>query len=297
MKSIHKLLTKITVPFLFDYAANGKSLMRAADKKRAAKRSIEFTEGMQKISITSFDGLRLQGYYRTVQNADRVIIAAHGWHASPKYDFKYQRDIFEKLHCNVLYIDERSHGKSEGKYIGFGVLERYDILRWAEFAKTKLCGALPLYVIGVSMGATSTMMALELGLSKWADGVIADCGFSSPIDIWLHNVKNQKWIDRDLFSVLCFKRCQKLAGYKGDEARTPKAVKNCDIPILFIHGLLDDFVPPFMTMEAFESCKYEYKRLFTVEGAKHARSCKVDPKGYEKQLDELFSFCERKVTV
>ena len=291
---IKKFRTRLLSPYISDLCINSRSvkyLKKRIQKKRALK---TFTADMKRVSIVSRDRLRLCGYYKEVPDAKRFIIAAHGWRSTSATDFKYQHELFCEDECNVLYIDERCHGNSEGKYIGFGVLERYDILLWARYAVKNLSNGLPVYLFGVSMGATSVMMASALDLPADVKGIIADCGFTSPMDIWLEVTKNIEWLDKELFYKLSNKRCMKLAGYDATQHSTIRALEKTDIPILFIHGGADTFVPPEMTKLSYNACASK-KKIVIFEGAAHAKSCVVAPELYAETLGGFYNFCEQEM--
>ena len=72
-----------------------------------------------------------------------------------------------------------------------------------------------------------------------------------------------------------------------DEYSTIDAMKNATVPILFIHGMDDHFVPVDMTFKNYAACKSQ-KRLFLVPGADHAMSYVTDRAGYERVVKNFF---------
>lgn len=242
----------------------------------------------ERVEITAFDGINLVGHWYPCENAERIIVAMHGWRSSWAKDFGIAADFFHENGCSVLFAEQRAHGESGGEHMGFGLLERYDCYEWTKWVDMHHSGELPIYLMGVSMGATTVMMTTSFKLPKSVKGVIADCGFTSPEAIWKHVAENNlkipfliyKGISNDIF-----KKKVQIGNLKFS---TTKALEKNKIPVLFIHGTDDKFVPINMTFENYKACKAE-KHLFIVPGAEHGMSYLVDPAGYEEKLREFFS--------
>ena len=112
----------------------------------------------QTISIMSYDGEQLVGHWIPVNRAKRVIIAVHGWRGSWTQTFGMVADSFEQNDCSVLYIEQRATNQSGGKYIGFGLVERHDCQSWINWVVERCGNEIPIYLCGVSMGATTVLM-------------------------------------------------------------------------------------------------------------------------------------------
>lgn len=235
--------------------------------------------------ITARDGTKLVGHWRGCENPERVIIAMHGWRSSWAKDFGAVAESWYEKHCSVLYVEQRGQNESGGDYMSLGLMERYDCLDWLSWLEqqdfvrhrgTKL----PIYLCGVSMGATSVLMAAGLGLPESVHGIIADCGFTSPHDICKHITEDNLHISYALCEELAEYYCKGKINVGTKEASTIEAMENCRTPILFIHGTEDTFVPIEMTYKNYRACKGP-KRLFVVPGAGHGMSYFTDQTGYE----------------
>ena len=240
------------------------------------------------IEIVSSVGEKLIGHWYECENAERIIIAMHGWRSSWTKDFGAMADFFHKNNCSVLYAEQRGQNNSGGDYMGFGVVERYDCLDWINWANS-YCGTdLPIYLAGVSMGASTVLMTAGLELPSNVHGIIADCGYTSPDEIWGHVVKDSLHMSyngiRQSIAQDIFKKKIKI---EAKDYSCIDAMKKCTVPVMFIHGTDDDFVPIDMTYENYKAC-IAPKRLFVVPGAKHAMSYLVDKEGYEKELKEFW---------
>jgi fermentation-respiration switch protein FrsA (DUF1100 family) len=167
--------------------------------------------------------------------------------------------------------------------MSFGILERRDCLEWAKWAENKTNAQKPVYLMGISMGAATVMMASCLDLPEKVRGIIADCGFTSPHDIW-------KSVTESRFHIpygLCVKRaeriCKKRLNESAKQYSCPNALKNSKVPVLFVHGSDDKFVPIEMTYENYKACAAP-KRLLIVPGADHGMSYYVDPDAYRDAI-------------
>ena len=239
------------------------------------------------VEIKARDGEKLVGHWYHKEGDTRVIIAMHGWRSSWTHDFCAISDFWKNNRCSVLYVEKRGQGESGGKYMGFGMIERYDCLEWIEWENDKINESLPIYLAGISMGASTVLMASGFDLPNNVNGIIADCGFTSADAIWKHVVEDSTPISyksrRNTVDRLCKKKIQMGAR----EYTTLDAMKDCNVPILFIHGTDDKFVPIEMTYENYKACTSP-KKLFVVPGATHAMSYIVDKAGYEKTVKEFW---------
>lgn len=236
----------------------------------------------QEVSITSGDGLCLKGELFTHPTpTHRYVIELHG------YTGKHQ-DVFcgavfyAKWGFHVLTPDLRSHGKSEGKYIGMGWPDRKDMLRWINWIIRRDPSA-EIVLSGVSMGAATVMMTVGEPLPANVVAAVADCGYTSVWDEFAHELKS-------LFHLPAFpimhaaSLCGRLrAGYGFKQASALRQIQKAKVPVFFIHGDRDRFVPTEMVYPLFEACPAK-KELLVVEGAGHGMSLFTDPEGYSKKL-------------
>lgn len=249
------------------------------------------SQKMKEISIQSFDGLRLQGHYLEAENAKRILMLFHGWRGSWQHDFGAVLQWLFENGCSLLLVDERAQGKSEGKYMGFGILERRDCHSWMQWMESHREVNLPVYLYGVSMGAAAVLMTAGDQLPAMVKGAIADCGFSSSYDMIKHfglqNMKLREHPVMDELNLLCRRR----AGYDLKEYTPLEAMEHCQVPVLFIHGKADTFVPCEMTLQNYQACTAK-KKLLMVEDADHCMSMQKDRETYLCRLTEFFTEIE-----
>lgn len=240
------------------------------------------------VEITSRDGEQLVGHLYTIDGAKRTLLAMHGWRSSWSGDFAFIADFWFSEGCNVLFAEQRGQNNSGGDCMGFGLLERHDCLEWIKYLNENGHASLPIYLCGISMGATTVLMASGLELPENVCGVCADCGFTSPSAIWKHVLENNLHVRYDRFrrsvaNDICKKR---LCGEEADYS-TVDALKSCRIPALLVHGTDDKFVPISMTFENCKACAIPPK-LLVVPGAEHGMSYILDKEGYERITREFF---------
>ncbi len=264
----------------------GKRLISGSDKlSELAKTLVDAAAELEKVpmeevTLTADDGVELAGHWYCPENPKRVIIAMHGWRSGWSQDFGLISPFWHKKDCAVLYAEQRGQGSSGGEYIGFGLLERYDCANWAKWVNEKTRGSLPIYLCGISMGATTVLMASGTPLPDTVRGIIADCGFTSPHAIWRHVAENNLKIPFGLYSAAANDLCMRKLEVTADSYSTLEALAENKLPVLFIHGTDDRFVPIEMTYENYKATTAP-KRLLIVPGAEHGASYLEDKQGYE----------------
>ena len=258
-----------------------------ADEIMSAQKELE-GEGLEIVEATSFDGLKLKALFYRAPDPKGTIILFHGYRSAPSCDFCIAKKFYADQGLSVLMPYERAHGLSEGNYITFGIKERFDVHTWIDVINKMIGYQLPLFLSGLSMGSATVLMSAEKEYPENVKLIIADCGFTSPIDIFEHIVKTTMKIPFKLFIPVFGLLCKKKAGFSVDEFSTVDALKNCKIPVFFIHGEADTYVPPEMTIRSYEACASE-KYLLTVPGAQHALSFVVDSGEYKATIRQLIS--------
>lgn len=241
----------------------------------------------ERIAMTSFDGLKLIAYYLPAEKkSDKVLILMHGYRNDGLYDFAGLVKFYHEMGYHLLVPHQRSHGESEGDYICFGVKERYDLKQWAEYMARRFDGKCSIFLNGISMGGATVLMAAELGLPEQVKGMIADCGFTSPWDIFSHVLKDNCHLPKFPFMYVADFICGRRAGFHFKECSAVPGMKNNKIPVLFIHGGKDEFVPPSMSYKNYDACAGE-KKILIVNRAAHGTSCLVEPEAYQSAVTEF----------
>ncbi|MBQ8002220.1 MAG: alpha/beta hydrolase [Clostridia bacterium] len=243
---------------------------------------------MESVSITSRDGLTLCGdYFPADTPSDKIVLCHHGYTSTGWDSCSSVAAFFLREGYDCLVVDNRAHGKSEGDYVGFGILDRFDCLSWINYTNDRFMGKKDIILYGVSMGAATVVMAS--GFKKIPENVkaiISDCAFTSPYDVFSHILKRDYHLPEFPVMSINDMLTKKTAGYGFRDYSTFDAVASTKIPILFIHGEKDDFVPTEMSRKNFKACKAP-KELLIVENAGHAAAYYENVPLYEATVKEF----------
>lgn len=245
-------------------------------------------QGGETVQTTGRDGTKLVGHWFAHPKPKRVLVAMHGWRSSWSNDFGVVAGDWFEAGCSVLFAEQRGQGASGGEYMGFGLLERHDCLVWVNWVNERCQAELPIYLCGVSMGASTVLMAAGLELPENVRGMIADCGYTSPAAIWKHVAKDNLRLSYGMRSAAANGLCRKKIQMGIDDYSCVDAMTECEVPVLFVHGTDDRFVPIEMTYENYKACAAP-KRLLVVPGAGHGMSYLVDREGYRKAVTQFWA--------
>ena len=222
------------------------------------------------IRIRSDDGLMLTGYFLPAENAKGTLLLVHGYRSAPFTDYGYSFEFYHSLGWNILAICQRSHGESEGKYITYGVKERFDIRDWTLYLADRFGPEHAIALIGISMGSATVLMSLGTDLPDNVKCAVADCGYTSPYDEFVHVLKRRRIPCHPTLEIADF-FSRIFAGFGFRDYSTVTALQSNRRPVLFVHGEKDNLVPIRFTVENYAACAAE-KRLITVPEAAHGTS-------------------------
>ncbi|MGV1061168.1 alpha/beta hydrolase [Clostridium perfringens] len=239
------------------------------------------------ITLKSFDGLNLTSTLIMNENpTNKFIVLVHGVSICYVGSLKYF-DIFYRNGFNVLIVNQRRHGKSEGKYSTYGFYEKYDVNMWIEYLKSRFGNDIILGLHGESMGAGTVMETIPLNDS--IKFVIEDCGYSNFHELIgfqiTHEYKNRlvrKILRPSLLFANFFMKTK--AKFSMKKIVPIDIVASTSLPMMFIHGKGDYFVPWYMAVDLYKAKTKGYKELYLVEGAKHAEALEVNKILYEKKI-------------
>lgn len=238
--------------------------------------------------ITSSDNLKLHAYEVKNENkTDKWAIVVHGYTSEGKLLSSKAKHLYN-MGYNVLVPDLRSHGTSEGNYIGMGWHDRLDIIGWINYiVKNNPNSEIALH--GTSMGSATVLMVSGEKLPSNVKAIVADCGYTSVYDEFSYQLK--QLFNLPAFPIMNFSDVVThiRAGYCLNDASAINQVKKSTTPILYIHGDKDDFVPYYMMDELYNATNSEKEKL-TIEGGEHANSDLVNPKLYWSTVN---SFLEK----
>lgn len=294
--------------YFYQFALNTRRPNKAVDtteappdertlKRRAADDA--FLQAAERVDayVPSFDGLRLHTlvYDKPLAVATagrpaqprRWAVVVHGYTSKADEMTHFARMFQERGFC-VLTPDLRGHGQSEGGYAGMGWHDRLDLLRWIHYILEMDADA-HIVLYGLSMGAAAVMMTAGEPLPGAVKAAVEDCGYTSVRDIFAYQLNKMFHLPAfpALYAAGAVTRLR--AGYGFREGSAVKQLARCKIPVLFIHGGKDSFVPFAMQDSVYNACPSEKERLI-IENAGHYQSAFEEP---ERYWNTVLAFCER----
>ena len=243
----------------------------------------------EKVSTKSFDGLTLYGKYYECKKGAPIELLFHGYEGDAERDLCGGVQRCFSLGRNAILVDQRGSGDSEGHVISFGINERRDCLSWIDFILEKFGEDQLIMLGGISMGASTVLMAAGEKLPKNVVYAVGDCGYTSAKEIICKIAKEVGFPPKLAYPFI--KLGAKLFGKFDLEETSPiEAMKTCTIPVMFFHGDEDAFVPCEMSERLYEACPTK-KRFVKVKGAGHGLAYPLDKEGYVNAIKEFEAEC------
>lgn len=241
----------------------------------------------EKVEVTAKDGITLRGTeYIKDDKINNWVIVLHGYHSNPESVISVGMHFSEKGY-NVLILYMRATGESEGEYIGMGWLDKDDLKCWIDLIVKQNSNA-NIVLHGSSMGAATVLMASGDELPNNVKAIIEDSGYTSVWDIFASEAKARFNLPEfpvlNMFEIVANYR----AKYDIKEASALEQVKKATVPILFIHGDSDDFVPEYMCEKLYESANCKKDKLI-IHGAGHTESRYKEPDIYYNKIFDFLS--------
>ncbi|MFC9707896.1 alpha/beta hydrolase [Paenibacillus sp. NPDC056933] len=240
------------------------------------------------VRIESHDGLKLHGTWLSVKGGSqrRTVILAHGYSGKGREMAGFARFYAEKQGFNVLMPDDRGHGQSEGDIIGFGWLDRKDYVQWIQWVLGKVGLETQIILHGISMGGATVLMTGGEALPHQVRAIVSDCAYTSVKEELTFQLKQLYKLPAFPFIPVTSLISRWKAGYFFGEASALNQLANVHVPVLFIHGEADTFVPTEMVYRLYEACPTE-KELLTIPRAGHGTAFQVDRTRYEEVLESF----------
>lgn len=235
--------------------------------------------------IESYDKLQLHSYVVS-QNSNKWAIVVHGYGGSGKL-MSDKSKYFYDMGYNVLIPDLRGHGKSEGDYIGMGWKDRLDIISWINFIIKENPNA-EIVLHGTSMGAATVLMTSGENLPSNVKAIVADCAYTSAWDEFSYQLETYLKVPSYYILNVTNMVTKLKAGYSLKEASALECVKKATVPILYIHGDKDKFVPYSMMDKLYDATNSPKEKL-TIEGGEHANSDLVSPFLYWLTVEDFLN--------
>jgi len=239
----------------------------------------------ENVSITSYDGLTLRGKYYEYEKGAPLELLFHGYRGYAERDLSAAVERCFAIGRNALLIDQRASGESDGNVITFGVKERLDCLKWIDFAIEHFGKDVKILIGGVSMGASTVLMTAGEKLPKNVVCIMADCGFTSAKEMIQKVIRDMK-LPAQLIYPFVKMGARVFGKFNLEETSAIECVEKATLPIIFIHGAEDYYVPFEMSRRMYELCPSK-KALAFIDGAGHGLAYPVNKEAYLQALRDF----------
>lgn len=285
---IHK---EVKVPEGFGKFMSGGAEPPADKDKHFRKCRLALEEyGYERHYMVNERGHKVVAYHVKPEKESKVyVFCSHGYRNEGKREWCYFLDYYvRELGYNMFFVDHQCAGESDGQYVGFSSFESVDAMKWLEYMNETFGSDIDIFLHGISMGSTTVMlMTAKENLPENVRFTIADCGFTSAFDEFKFKLKCWGVPEKPLLPIISNMNKHR-AGYDFlSDTNALEAVANAKIPMLFVHGGADNFVPTYMVNELFDACAAPYKDKLIVDGAGHGESYYTDKESYEKKVNEF----------
>ncbi|MDR0962712.1 MAG: alpha/beta hydrolase [Mediterranea sp.] len=249
--------------------------------------SLSTAEALRDTFIVNPDGIRLHALYvRADRLTDHTAVIVHGYTDSSVRMLMIGYLYHRRLGYNILLPDLQNCGLSGGDAIQMGWKDRLDVMQWMQVANATFGGHTRMVVHGISMGAATTMMVAGESNPNYVRCYVEDCGYTSVWDQFGKELGEQFHLPDFPLLYTASALCKVRYGWSFGEASALAQVSKCRLPMLFIHGDADAYVPTWMLYPLYEA-KPQPKERWIVPGATHAMSYKMHPEAYTRRVEKF----------
>lgn len=280
--------------FCFDCVDEEYHKEKDEEKIKYEQNRFKFRDEIKKLNPEIFEireknNRALKAYYfKQGENNKRLAILCHGWRSEALRDiYSYGEFYFNHKEFDLLVLVHEGHFPSEGKFIGFGVKDGENIKLWVDYINSRFNHQYDILLHGISMGCASCLFACKHNLPSEVKAIIGDSGFTSGHEQLKYLLKKKyhapTWPTLFLVKHIVKHRMK----YDIKQNKTFEALKDVNIPILFIHGDKDDFVPMHMTMDNYNAYNGP-KELWIAKDAWHCKCYSLHKEEYEEKVLNFF---------
>ena len=251
------------------------------------KDSLQQANALKDTFIYAPDQARLHAYYVAAPTpTSKTAVIVHGYTDNAIRMMMIGYLYNKSLGYNILLPDLRYSGLSDGDAFQMGWLDRKDVIQWMEVANQIYDDSTQMVVHGISMGGATTMMVSGEPQPDYVKCFVDDCGYTSVWDQFSKELKEDFGLPAFPLLYTSSWLCDWTKGWNFTEASSLEQVKKCSLPMLFIHGEKDDYVPTWMVHELYKA-KEEPKEIWVVPGADHATSYKLNKEEYTQKVKQF----------
>lgn len=257
-------------------------------KNKIAKWKIMLTYPVETLSLPSEDGLRLVGYLYRNGDSKKTAVLIHGFHSGAYEGCSHQALEYIARGYNVFFPDNRACTGSEGNYLTYGIMEQRDTIRWLEYLAQRFPED-SILVHGVSLGGATTCFLADKNLPEQVKALVSDCAFAEMRKVLAYVSYKSTHVPPWLLMPIseCWFRC--LTGLDYDTETPLKAVSAARLPMYFVTGEQDNYIPMEHTLRLYNACPTD-KEIRVIRGAGHAAALVV---GGDDYMNPIVAFVEK----
>lgn len=235
--------------------------------------SLNNCQALRDTFIVAPDGKELHALYvKAAQPTANTALLVHGYGDNAIRMLMLGHLYNKELGYNILLPDLRGQGKTGGEYIQMGWNDRLDVRQWIDAGEELFGDSVRFALHGISMGAATVMMLSGDSLPDNVKCVVEDCGYTSVWNVFQSELQARYHLPAFPLLNLTSRLCDLKFGWNFKEASSLEQVKKSSLPMFFIHGDADTYVPTYMVYELYDAKTKGYKELWTPHGVKHAMS-------------------------
>jgi len=238
-------------------------------------------QDIKKVSIKSYDNLDLNASFLKNKKEKYILILSHGYRSTPDRDIYASLREYYNMGCSILFVDLRACASSSGNFITFGYKESKDLNSWIDYVHKKNPKA-KIILGGISLGATSSLLVNN----KYVKAMILDCGFKNAYNQIKYTINHYFHLPSLLFVPTIDLYFRLFNGISLKKIDTFNNLDKLNIPILFIHGKSDEFIPYHNTVDNYDYYEHE-KELLLVDNADHGMSYLIDRDKYINKINDF----------
>ena len=251
----------------------------------------QYHDAKQNVAIRSYDGLRLVGEYFDF-GARKAVILIAGRMESLLYSY-YFAEPFRRAGYNVLVIDNRAHGLSEGKVSSLGYREYRDVLQWTRLLHDTM-GNDKVFLHGICIGASTALFAaVSETCPEYVEGLCVEGMYVNFYESLVNHMKVD-WPDKPRFPIL-YGALVWIRLISGANVVTDGPLRRIDRlkkPILFLHSREDKYSLPDKAEELYARCSAPKQLVWFDHGA-HSRIRINNTEAYD---EAIVSFLREKLS-
>lgn len=270
-----------------DLQGSWEHMFKEYPELQAWKDSLQQADALKDTFIYAPDGLRLHAYYVAAPvTTSKTAVIVHGYTDNAIRMMMIGYMYNKSLGFNILLPDLRYSGLSDGEALQMGWLDRKDVMLWMDTANRIYGDSTRMVVHGISMGGATTMMVSGEPQPDYVKCFVDDCGYTSVWDQFGKELKEQFGLPEIPLMYTASWLCDWIYGWNFDEASAITQVEKCRLPMLFIHGDKDDYVPTWMVYRLYDA-KPQPKELWVVPDADHATSYQLNKEAYTEKVKQF----------